>query len=63
LNLSKQLNLDDDLLSVDMLPPPRKVTPKAKEPEIVSPKVSSQDVEVGMADQIAIRSYVLGKSL
>jgi len=57
-----RLNLEDDLLSVDMLPPPRKIVPKAKEPEIVAP-VSRQDYDVGMADQIAIRSYVLGKSL
>merc|ERR1711893_241054 len=38
----------DEFLSADMLPAPKKIVPKK---------------EVGIADQIAIRSYVLGKSV
>merc|ERR1719278_734273 len=50
----------DEFLSIDQLPPPKKVQPKAEpEPERPKPAVMRQ---VGIADQIAIRSYVLAKS-
>merc|ERR1719295_958701 len=50
----------DEFLSIDQLPPPKKVQPKAEpEPERPKPPVTRQ---VGIADQIAIRSYVLAKS-
>merc|ERR1719268_384968 len=38
----------DEFLSADMLPAPKRIEPRK---------------EVGIADQIAIRSYVLGKSI
>merc|ERR1719493_580923 len=44
----------DEFLRVEDLPPPKKI--EQKEPE---PAVQRQ---VGIADQIAIRSYVLGKA-
>ena len=47
-----------------MLPTPRKIVPKVSAPEPVElPQclVSSRQVDIG--DQIAIRSYVLGKTL
>merc|ERR1719389_489348 len=50
----------DEFLSIDQLPPPKKVQPKP-EPEPERPKPSAIR-QVGIADQIAIRSYVLGKS-
>merc|ERR1712026_105055 len=44
----------DEFLSIDQLPPPKKIQPKAEpEPERPKPPVSRQ---VGIADQIAIRS-------
>merc|ERR1712083_311950 len=50
----------DEFLSIDQLPPPKK--PPAKvEPEPERPKPAAIR-QVGIADQIAIRSYVLGKS-
>merc|ERR1711913_90903 len=50
----------DEFLSIDQLPPPKKVQPKPEpEPERPKPSVTRQ---VGIADQIAIRSYVLAKS-
>ena len=57
-----RLNIDDDTLTIDMLPKPKKIVPK---PEEVSPALPAQSASTGasMADQIAIRSYVLGKSL
>merc|ERR1712113_783167 len=50
----------DEFLSIEELPAPKKPpAPKEPEPERPKPAVMRQ---VGMADQIAIRSYVLGKS-
>merc|ERR1712012_200552 len=49
----------DEFLRVEELPPPKKVQPKEPEPEKPKPAVMRQ---VGIADQIAIRSYVLGKT-
>jgi len=50
----------DEFLSIEDLPAPKKApAPKEPEPERPKPAVMRQ---VGMADQIAIRSYVLGKS-
>merc|ERR1711862_744154 len=51
----------DEFLSADMLPAPKRVEPKKEEPE-PAPKPAPRR-EVGIADQIAIRSYVLGKSI
>jgi len=51
----------EEFLSADQLPAPKKLGPKApQEPE--APKPAPRR-EVGIADQIAIRSYVLGKSI
>merc|ERR1712176_174757 len=58
-----RLNMDEDLLTVDMLPAPRKVIPKTEEVKVEPVQISSKNVGVAMGDQIAIRSYVLGKSL
>jgi len=44
-----------------MLPAPKRIEPKKEEPE-PAPKPAPRR-EVGIADQIAIRSYVLGKSI
>merc|ERR1719389_1070929 len=50
----------DEFLSIDQLPPPKKTPAKPEpEPERPKPPVTRQ---VGIADQIAIRSYVLAKS-
>lgn len=49
----------DEFLKVEELPPPKKLQPKEPEPEKPKPAVIRQ---VGIADQIAIRSYVLGKT-
>ena len=58
-SLSLRFNADE-FLSIDQLPPPKKVQPKPEpEPERPKPSVTRQ---VGIADQIAIRSYVLAKS-
>merc|ERR1712013_781599 len=51
----------DEFLSADMLPAPKRIEPKKQEPE-PAPKPAPRR-EVGIADQIAIRSYVLGKSI
>merc|ERR1712002_463624 len=51
----------DEFLSADMLPAPKKIEPKKEEPE-PAPKPAPRR-EVGIADQIAIRSYALGKSI
>merc|ERR1719232_998341 len=48
----------DELLAIEDLPPPKKAAPK--EPEVERPKPAVMR-QVGIADQIAIRSYVLGK--
>ena len=55
--------MGEDLLTVDMLPAPRKVIPKTEEVKVEPVQISSKNVGVAMGDQIAIRSYVLGKSL
>jgi len=55
--------LDEDLLTVDMLPAPRKVIPKTEEVKLEPVQIPSKNDGVAMGDQIAIRSYVLGKSL
>jgi len=49
----------DEFLSVDQLPAPKKIAAK---PESEAPKPAPRR-EVGIADQIAIRSYVLAKSV
>merc|ERR1712123_503566 len=51
----------DEFLSADMLPVPKRIEPKKAEPA-PAPKPAPRR-EVGIADQIAIRSYVLGKSI
>jgi len=48
----------DEFLAIEDLPPPKKAAPK--EPEVERPKPAVMR-QVGIADQIAIRSYVLGK--
>jgi len=50
----------DEFLSVDQLPAPKKIVSKPEEVE--APKPAPRR-EVGIADQIAIRSYVLAKSV
>merc|ERR1719159_1735623 len=50
----------DEFLSIDQLPPPKKI-PAKPEPEPERPKPAAIR-QVGIADQIAIRSYVLAKS-
>merc|ERR1712020_866367 len=49
----------DEFLRVEDLPPPKKIEQKELEPDRPKPAVQRQ---VGIADQIAIRSYVLGKA-
>merc|ERR1712027_16374 len=49
----------DEFLRVEDLPAPKKVEQKEPEPNRPKPAVQRQ---VGIADQIAIRSYVLGKT-
>ena len=57
--------MDEEFLSVDMLPTPRKIIPKPPaEPETLEPpKCLGSSRQVDINDQIAIRSYVLGKTL
>merc|ERR1712154_314924 len=56
--------LDEEFLSVDMLPTPRKIVPKVSAPKaVLEPKCLSSSRQVDIGDQIAIRSYVLGKTL
>merc|ERR1711872_402859 len=50
----------DEILSTDQLPAPSKRAPKEEAPAAPKPAVKAS---VGIADQIAIRSYVLGKSI
>merc|ERR1712223_154740 len=50
----------DEFLNVDQLPAPKKIVSKPEEVE--APKPAPRR-EVGIADQIAIRSYVLAKSV
>ena len=49
----------DEFLAIEDLPAPKKAGPKP-EPEVERPKPAVMR-QVGIADQIAIRSYVLGK--
>ena len=49
----------DEFLAIEDLPAPKKAAPKP-EPELERPKPAVMR-QVGIADQIAIRSYVLGK--
>lgn len=51
----------DELLSTDQLPSPKGRVPRKEEPVVEAPKPPRK--EVGIADQIAIRSFVLGKSI
>lgn len=55
----------DELLSTDSLPAPARRTGAPREPEPVEPVTLPRPAmrQVGIADQIAIRSYVLGKGL
>jgi len=52
----------DEILGTDQLPAPTKRAPKAAPVEEAAP-VRPRQRQVGIADQIAIRSYVLGKSI
>jgi len=47
---------------VDMLPAPRKVV-RTETKETVAAPLPASSRGVGLGDQIAIRSYVLGKTL
>jgi hypothetical protein len=51
----------DEILSTDQLPAPRSRLPKKEEP--ASEPARAPRKEVGIADQIAIRSFVLSKSI
>jgi len=51
----------DDILTTDDLPAPVKRAPKKEED--APPKPAPRRDQVGIADQIAIRSYVLGKNI
>merc|ERR1719192_224555 len=55
--------IDEELLSIDMLPTPRKIIPKPVAETVEVPQVVSSSRQVAIGDQIAIRSYVLGKTL
>jgi len=55
--------LDEECLSVDMLPTPRKIIPRPVAETVELPKSLSSSRQVDIGDQIAIRSYVLGKTL
>ena len=58
--LVSRMTVDDAMLTVDMLPAPRRLAPKQPAVE-AAPAPASRGV--GLGDQIAIRSYVLGKTL
>ena len=55
--------IDEEFLSIDMLPTPRKIIPKPVAETVEVPQVVSSSRQVAIGDQIAIRSYVLGKTL
>ena len=55
--------MDEEFLTVDMLPTPRKIIPKPAAENVEPPKCLSSSRQVDIGDQIAIRSYVLGKTL
>ena len=46
-----------------MLPTPRKIIPRPVAETVEAPKCLSSSRQVDIGDQIAIRSYVLGKTL
>ena len=52
----------EELLSTDSLPAPSKSV-RAARVEEAAPAPAPRQRQVGIADQIAIRSYVLGKGL
>jgi len=53
----------DELLSTDSLPAPAKRGDAPKKEEAAPAPAAPKQRQVGIADQIAIRSYVLGKGL
>merc|ERR1712181_167777 len=53
----------DELLSTDSLPAPAKRGNAPKQEEAAPAPAPQKQRQVGIADQIAIRSYVLGKGL
>merc|ERR1711953_366161 len=55
--------VDEEFLTVDMLPTPRKIIPKPTAETVEPPKCLSSSRQVDIGDQIAIRSFVLGKTL
>merc|ERR1711994_338318 len=55
--------MDEEFLTVDMLPTPRKIIPKPTAETVEPPKCLSSSRQVDIGDQIAIRSFVLGKTL
>ena len=62
ISLVFRMTLDDSMLTVDMLPAPRRLAPKQPAVE-AAPALAAASRGVGLGDQIAIRSYVLGKTL
>ena len=59
-----RMTVDDAMLTVDMLPAPRRLAPKQPAVEAApAPALAAASRGVGLGDQIAIRSYVLGKTL
>ena len=62
LNISRSC-MDEEFLTVDMLPTPRKIIPKPAAENVEPPKSLSSSRQVDIGDQIAIRSFVLGKTL
>jgi len=62
--LNFRMTVDDSMLTVDMLPAPRRLAPKQPAVEAApAPALAAASRGVGLGDQIAIRSYVLGKTL
>ena len=65
-SLVSRMTVDDAMLTVDMLPAPRRLAPKQPAVEAApapAPALAAASRGVGLGDQIAIRSYVLGKTL
>ena len=64
ISLVSRMTVDDAMLTVDMLPAPRRLAPKQPAVEAApAPALAAASRGVGLGDQIAIRSYVLGKTL
>ena len=68
ISLVFRMTVDDAMLTVDMLPAPRRLAPKQPAVEAApapapAPALAAASRGVGLGDQIAIRSYVLGKTL